>query len=710
MATSTTSGDLLVAVYYTYASACVTATANTGWTIQGSPTCTSTKHNAYILTATATGEVSDQPLSSVSSAAYQNVIIYEFSSANTSAPIDVISSYSALAGTTTPAAPGLTTTQNGDMLVSSWMTSGHVATANSVSGYTQIDENNAVYLSSAYQAQTTAGTVSGPTITYASANTSGETVSFAVVPAAAGPTSYPVDMLVKMYWGNGNGGCAGYDPGAATLQSLFAVVENCGGSGFSISTLATECATGCLPETYVSPVQIECNPGGAYETGFYNYLDASDESGFLHISGTAHTASNRLYYNKGSASNCPLSGQISGSTGTGPYYLFTNPGDTNANSWYLTNVYEATNYFPTNRFIAFEDDMGIGPPAYGYNSLVSDEYQTVSTWRTAIGTHDNALCLTPLSATCYFLEDNSLGPGGGRYETNNATGSLAGVVNGQVDVEDVCNTATQNNRKGFTTEDPMWSAANGFMRGNVKVLINTASDMWATTSCAGQFLDDLEESTSTQSTEDQIRRVRTAFDWILSPNDSSRRVMFWTYNICHCATESAFLPEYLIVPQQPEQTLGKWHWNGTSDYSGCPLGSTPGSGTDAGGDTGGVVNVAFACVSADAGRTGGAVYIRQFKQCIVAGVAKGPCAAVLNATSQPFTYSSVTPSGDAWSTYLHYVTWTGFELPSVTIGSTSYPLCSSGAANCNGTGPLFTSAFSSSNTLAAGDAALIVGW
>ena len=188
--TSTTNGDLLVAVAYIQASpSCPTLTAASGWTKSADSTCTSSKHDIAIFTHTATGETSDTPIGSLSVAANQNIVIYEFSGANTSTPIDV-SSFAAMAASTTPATPNVTTTQNGDYLLAAWGTASGTATASSITaGWTQINNNNSVFEATGSKSQATAGAVTGPTVTYGTAPSSGVVGTIAIAPAggAAAP-------------------------------------------------------------------------------------------------------------------------------------------------------------------------------------------------------------------------------------------------------------------------------------------------------------------------------------------------------------------------------------------------------------------------------------------------------------------------------------------------------------------------------------------
>jgi hypothetical protein len=325
------------------------------------------------------------------------------------------------------------------------------------------------------------------------------------------------------------------------------------------------------------------------------------------------------------------------------------------------------------------DNMEFGRP---YSAGEPVEFSTLPAWRQSLGSYAAAF---GNSGVRYVVEENVLGPGGGNYPPNNATGANEGVVNEAVDVTDVCDAnASASNISGYITERP-WETGAGtrlLAGGNPKVLVNTASLFWADANCKGN-IDQLNASDTLT-----LRMVTKAMDFIMTkPNSQgipgAQAIAEWRYPIgvttgaADAASEVPVFPEDTLIMINPVTPLGRWQWSGLYDGGGCAVGTTGRLAPDSGGTHD--VTLARACGSVGTWDGGypAPVYYRE-GTCYRQGTMLGPCAAAINLGTASFTLKRADLVNGA--SYKHYLAPTGGELPTDPV--TGGGICS--AANCNG--------------------------
>ena len=215
------------------------------------------------------------------------------------------------------------------------------------------------------------------------------------------------------------------DPGATPDQELFAGVidasaitddnlkTNCPGIGSGGSNVAN-----CNPHKYINMLILLCD-SNLESTNAFNYLNGSDEPGFLHVY-TAPPATptpapgNRLTVAGNCASPTPSPGPSNG--------FPTNPDDSTWLSWLATNAWTTVEgNFPTPYGI-LEDNLAVdgGPcsASYEYGDAFCNKRGTSASpaavdWETALGDFEkNAETNCP--TTCFAFIGNGLTPGGGQ--------------------------------------------------------------------------------------------------------------------------------------------------------------------------------------------------------------------------------------------------------------------------------------------------------
>lgn len=708
--TAPTTNDLEVAVLYTYNStACATLTVPTGWSLQGGPTCTSSRNKTYVLTRTAAGDTSVQ--FTVSTSSYLDAYVYDVSGANTSSPIDAISA-SAMVTSTTPSAPGFTANQAGDFAISSFGNGYGAATASSVTaGWTQLDDNWSIYHTNAYQAIAGSGAVTGPSVAYAVAPTSGQVLTVAITPAvsslfnslssmlAGGPhasipqggggvTVAPMAPIYTYAQSNPNcgGGYNGFDSTAA--QDVFVGIEYCTGDTEQ-STMDAKCPTSstCRTYNYISPTQIDC--GSSYQSAFYSYLFGTPGSGDVNFTHTAtpFSSANRATT---SAGHCDTSG---GATGTLMYY--PNIAQSGVTSYLVSTYFASGTTAWLNGSLwksMFLDNHSFLPITNAYG-VTTNEFPTVASWRTALATEMNALAP-------YSILINSEGPGSGSFPHNNGTGSGVGIINWAIDDTDICDNLTsaeRSNVRGFlfekllgntgtvnaTASDYLWPA-------NIKTAVNTASIHWNDANCApiNLLISGMTGQSSTTSWPQ--RAFGVVLRGLMTPTgyDGQARtpgiVMGPRFSSNISATDrQAVFPEDELNMTQPLVALTKWCWGGGScSGNGQSNADTFGGGCySSNGDTGGITLEAQLCGTIGTGPDGGtaAAYVREFAHCFRLQADLGPCAVVFNnSTSTNITISQLTLA----HTYTYELVPTANELYDDPV-TTGHPVCSS-ATLCTG--------------------------
>jgi len=371
---------------------------------------------------------------------------------------------------------------------------------------------------------------------------------------------------IHAYMGNGTGGCAGGQPAASVVQSVMRYVESC--AEFDPTAVCPPMqspppgSAGCTPEYYLSTTLIYCDVAATSE---WYTQEISVETASLHNAVPLEPA-NRLFGNDPRA-QCPPPGQ----TTPANYFYWSNPGDASSLAYWLTNWFGGGQIAGRAYVATFLDNMEIGRP---FESAEPVEYESLQTWRRALGTFMASLLN---GATPYTLEANILGPGGGNYPPNNASGAGEGIVNEAVDVTDVCDAdASASNVTGYVAERP-WEAGSGarlLAGGNPKIFVNTASLFWSDANCRGNIEQLNAADTLT------LRMVTKAMEFIVTPpsaqaSPSGQAVTEWRYTIgtttgsSTAASEVPAFPEDLLVMVAPSTPLRAWNWSGSYDGGGC---------------------------------------------------------------------------------------------------------------------------------------------
>ncbi len=199
-----TAGNLEVWTIYGYNGCLSQPTVSPGtWTIATSATCGSTKNTTWVFWHIAqAGETSySVTFTSASGTTYYASTVFEYAGANTTTPFDVVPSYAAPAGATSVAAPSITTTQDGDMLVSTWANSSTGSTGVTAGWTAQNAGSSAnVFLTVADELQGAHGATTAPASTFASAPGNIQTTSYALAPASA---SSNTGSTVPFTWAGG---------------------------------------------------------------------------------------------------------------------------------------------------------------------------------------------------------------------------------------------------------------------------------------------------------------------------------------------------------------------------------------------------------------------------------------------------------------------------------------------------------------------------
>jgi hypothetical protein len=479
---------------------------------------------------------------------------------------------------------------------------------------------------------------------------------------------------VHAYMGFASGGCEGGQPAANVVQSVMRYVEACGSFDPSIVCPQTQApppgAPGCNGEYYVSTTYIFCDV--VVQQNWYQQLNGT-ESAFLHTA-TPIAASNRLSGTNPGA-KCPAPGQTTASN----YFYWSNPADASNRAYWLQNWFTSGPVSQRAYVYTLLDNMEWGRPYSGGEPV---EFASVQSWRQALGGYSASFTN---GGVPYGLEENALGPGGGNYGPNNASGAGEGVVNDAIDVTDVCDAdASASNISAYISERP-WEAPSGtrlLAGGNPKVLVNTASLFWSDVHCAANF-EQLNASDTLA-----LRIVSKAMEFIMTRPGSQGApgkpsVADWRYpigvtlNTADAASEVPVFPEDELVMVNPVTPLGKWQWSGVPDGGGCKNGTIGQLSSDTGGTHD--VTLARACglVGTWDGGYPAPVYRRE-GTCYRTGHILGACAAAINLGTKAFTFKRGDFVDGVY--YKHYLAPTGGELRTDPI--TAGTICT--AANCNG--------------------------
>lgn len=676
LTTATTSGDQLYALIYTQASACVTLTPAAGWTQLADSGCVSTKHRLTIFVHVATGETSDTVLSSLSAAAYQNEIIAETTGANTSA-LDT-SAFGAMPASTTPATPNINTTQNGDLIFALWGTATNAATASTITaGWSQIDNNNGVYQSAGYQSQTTAGAVTGPTVTHASAPSSGVVGTIAIAPAgstlyngmsatfAGGPHASTVVSVSSVavapyapsyiYQGPDSGGGGGNDNGGTAMingammsAANIRYVEEAGGMNGSFDPSGSGfCGTNnqyCISisyqkfNTFVCPTTQGSSAIYSDAEGLYNSGTGSDPF-WLHTA-TPYSHTNRM--TQGVSSSCTYNTTD----------IEVNPSTPQVTTYWNNEYFKNASYINSRTWFGVRFDNSSYP-----GSTASVEYP-VGNW-SQYQTYIQALASRYASFSPQTLGINAGGCGGSNcrndtgYSTVRSFAAHNHIVN---DVDDWC--AANPGTFLFTQfERPMTSTGTSgavLLGNNLPFIIDSVAEWQNTTGCTNMDQVFLEQNYGTSGLDNPyIRNLNKAVAMLLQPNDydgskNHRAVLEQSYPICSgggpgCTNQITVLPEYGLN-FVPTTTFGKWTETSGGDGNGCHTG-----------DAGGAADLAVMCTGTDVNGVTGAVYGRA-GECYKFGVDWGPCFVLINQSSGTVTIPDTACSshgGLACSAYGH---------------------------------------------------------
>jgi hypothetical protein len=457
---------------------------------------------------------------------------------------------------------------------------------------------------------------------------------------SAAPSSARPWTLIHVYEGNATNGGGGYDPGPSEDQAV--LFEN-QGAGFDpgaqdylnngTAGSSPDCPLGasCIPVGYATPIIGECDDSVAISV--YNHTDASDEAGFTHNSSSIVPTNRLVDPNYG---RCPQYGQWTSGGANQTYGQYYNYHDMSANSPY---VYWKTEWPSVASNDSWKETMVDNFTYFlPYTTNRPYEYTSVSDWRATITKW--------LMTLNYPVISNSLGPGGGWYDTNDRcatsfsqvpTCANNGVVGYAVDTNDICNNVGTGKLVSLISEDPFAyinsSGALVYLPNNLSILANSVSHVWANSGCNRTNVEMLEYTSDevTYNTNVNLRAYYKAATMILEPSDydgqvGSRGVVTWQYSTCIlCSNQLAIFPEdELVFVPDADDPLDSFTWGGTSDGNGCQAGASA--------DSNGLVPFAQDCgVSGqvDGGGYYSPVLVRE-GNCYVRGSNIGQCAAVID--------------------------------------------------------------------------------
>lgn len=537
------------------------------------------------------------------------------------------------------------------------------------------------------------------------------------------------------FYGGQQGGGPFYDvdPGATADQSLFAgVIDASAGTDTALESHCPGIGSGgsnvsnCNPYKYINMGILLCS-GGLESTAAFNYLNSSDETGFLHTytprpNLQTPAPGNRLTVPGSCASPTPTFTPTNG--------FLTNPGDSGFQNWLVMNVWRPIPaYFPPPYGILEDNFSVVGWPcsqSYEYGSGPCNNHGISQSpapgiWETELGSFESSVqtnCAT--SGICFAFIGNGLTLGGGSNTGPCNTISTpppghcwvtfgGGVVDDKDDLAKLCAAAdTAGHLRGIEAEEIVFlkgtaSPVPSPLYANTQTIvymINTMSDLVQYTSgpCKNMVAIDQEASggsfypldSYTQGTVPggiPVRMEATALRFLV-PNpvtlvpDRMQPFYYtvggtdnnWTPgpNASSCSTspycEVPYFFEETLVPQGPEVTVNAFTYGGVNSVGdGCPYPSpspTPN-------DSGGAVDLMVDCVTADAD-LGAAVFMQEYLHLYINGTDYGPAAVLLNtaSTTRVPINSSWFCSGCSPITMFHRkLALAGGELTSVIYGS-----------------------------------------
>ncbi len=526
------------------------------------------------------------------------------------------------------------------------------------------------------------------------------------------------------------------DPGATADQSLFAGVIDA--SAYTDTALESNCpgigsggsnVSNCNPYKYINMGILLCE-GGLESTAAFNYLNSSDETGFLHTYSTppppiqTPAPGNRLTQPGSCASPTPTFTPTNG--------FLTNPGDLGFQTWLVNHAWRAIpSYFPPPYGILEDNFSVVGWPcsaSYEYgdeacNNRGTSASPTPGNWETALGSFESSAAQATCSPKCFAFIGNGLTLGGGSnsgpcivYTTGHcyvkATPGVTaegGIIDDKDDLAKFCAaTDTAGNLRGIEAEEIV------FLKGvggapppvyantqTIVYMINTMSDLVQYTSggCKNMVAIDVEAGGGsfypldnyTQGTVPggiPVRMEATALRFLV-PNpvtlvpDRMQPLYYtvggtnndWSPSSNQCANPSGsfcevpYFFEETLVPQGPEVTVNTFTYGGVNSVGdGCPYPSP----SPTPNDSGGAVDLMVDCVSADSD-PGAAVFRQEYEHLYINGTDYGPAAVLLNTASTtrvPIDSSWFSCSGCSPITSFHSkLALAGGELTSVIYGS-----------------------------------------
>lgn len=272
---NTAAGTVEIFTIYTYDSggcpSSVVMSPGT-WTASGTPVCSGSRGETYTFWhVPQAGETSyTATVTNANGTQYFAANVNEVTGANTTTPFDVAVVYATPSGAPSITAPGVTTTQNGDMLFANWGNATYAAKSVTTgwSGF-NFGGSSAVFGTTATQVQSSAGADTAPAATYTAAPGNYiVTWAAAVAPTAtASPTPVPVPVKITTEWHTAahsascGSGCAfnlTVTPTQGTLQVLTVYAYDSGGCPSAIAItpatwtqVGTSACSGVRGESYV---------------------------------------------------------------------------------------------------------------------------------------------------------------------------------------------------------------------------------------------------------------------------------------------------------------------------------------------------------------------------------------------------------------------------------------------------------------------------
>lgn len=206
--TPTNGAPQILEIYTFNSSGCASVATPSGWTSEGSSGCQNTKQETWVFEKIGSNTDTSYSLTVTASTGttYTNTSDTDIQGANTASIFDIVPTFGTGVGTTSINAPTITTTHNGDLLLSYWQNAFQASTG-VTGGWTGVNWGSGitVFSTEAYETQSSAGSNGPPASTYGTAPSNYIAFSLAINAAIASPATGNNAVSSTQGVGNGTG-------------------------------------------------------------------------------------------------------------------------------------------------------------------------------------------------------------------------------------------------------------------------------------------------------------------------------------------------------------------------------------------------------------------------------------------------------------------------------------------------------------------------